>query len=50
MRGTASGKLYQALLDDALDQPGAQRQSARRSCIRKKMPWEMSRQGLPNIC
>jgi len=45
MRGTASGKLYQALLDDALDQPV--RNAKRKKIVRpEEMPWEMSRQGL----
>jgi quercetin dioxygenase-like cupin family protein len=45
MRGTASGKLYQALLDDALNQPV--RNAKRKKIVRpEEMPWEMSRQGL----
>ncbi|HKC53494.1 MAG TPA: cupin domain-containing protein [Burkholderiales bacterium] len=45
MRGTASGKLYQALLDDALDQPV--RNAKRKKIVHpEEMPWEMSRQGL----
>src|SRR5437660_12309854 len=45
MRGTASGRLYQALLDDALDQPV--RNAKRKKIVHpEEMPWEMSRQGL----
>ena len=45
MRGTASGRLYQALLDDALNQPV--RNAKRKKIVRpEEMPWEMSRQGL----
>src|SRR5712672_2615823 len=45
MRGTASGKLYQALLDDALNQPA--RNAKRKKIVHpEEMPWEMSRQGL----
>src|SRR5437899_1273683 len=45
MRGTASGKLYQGLLDDALDQPV--RNAKRKKIVHPEdMPWEMSRQGL----
>ena len=45
MRGTASGKLYQALLDDALDQPV--RNAKRKKIVHNdEMPWEMSQQGL----
>ena len=45
MRGTASGKLYQALLDDALNQPV--RNAKRKKIVHpEEMPWEMSRQGL----
>src|SRR5438552_9504713 len=45
MRGTASGKLYQALLDDALNQPV--RNAKRRKIVRpEEMPWELSRHGL----
>src|SRR5437762_5240174 len=45
LRGTASGKLYQALLDDALDQPV--RNAKRKKIVHpEEMPWEMSRQGL----
>jgi len=44
MRGTASGKLYQALLDDALNQPA--RNAKRKKIVHpEEMPWEMSRQG-----
>src|SRR5437879_6923752 len=45
MRGTTSGKLYQALLDDALNQPV---RNAKRKKIGhpEEMPCEMSRQGL----
>src|SRR5437879_13082414 len=45
MRGTASGRLYQALLDDALNQPV--RNAKRKKIVHpEEMPWEMSRQGL----
>src|SRR5260221_10651490 len=45
MRGTASGKLYQALLDDAVNQPA--RNAKRKKIVHpEEMPWEMSRQGL----
>ena len=45
MRGTTSGKLYQALLDDALNQPV--RNAKRKKIVHpEEMPWEMSRQGL----
>jgi len=45
MRGTASGKLYQALLDDALNQPV--RNAKRKKVVHpEEMPWEMARQGL----
>src|SRR5881296_2107796 len=45
MRGTTSGKLYQALLDDALNQPV--RNASRKKIVHpEEMPWEMSRQGL----
>ena len=45
MRGTASGRLYQALLDDALNQPA--RNAKRKKIVHpEEMPWEMSRQGL----
>src|SRR5438874_986969 len=45
LRGTASGKLYQALLDDALDQPV--RNAKRKKIVHpEEMPWEMSRQCL----
>jgi len=41
MRGTASGKLYQALLDDALNQPV--RNAKRKKIVHpEEMPWEMS--------
>ena len=45
MRGTANGKLYQNLLEDAQTQPA---RNARRKKILhpEDMPWEMSRQGL----
>lgn len=45
MRGTANGKLYQNLLEDAQTQPV---RNARRKKILhpEDMPWEMSRQGL----
>ena len=45
MKGTASQKLYQELLDDAAGQPG--RNMKRKKVIRPEdMPCEMSRQGL----
>ena len=45
MKGTASRKLYQELLDDAASQPA--RNAKRKKVIRPEdMPWEMSRQGL----
>ena len=45
MKGTASQKLYQELLDDAAGQPV--RNMKRKKVIRPEdMPWEMSRQGL----
>ena len=45
MRGKATAKTYQGLLDDALDQPV--RNAKRRKIVRPdEMPWEMSRQGL----
>jgi quercetin dioxygenase-like cupin family protein len=45
MRGKATGKMYQGLLDDALNQPV--RNAKRRKIVRPEdMPWEMSRQGL----
>jgi quercetin dioxygenase-like cupin family protein len=45
MRGAASGKLYQALLDDAKTAPA--RNAKRKKLVHpEEMPWEMSRQGL----
>src|SRR5256714_12476686 len=45
MRGTESRKLYQALLDDALNQPV--RNAKRKKVVHPdEMPWEMARQGL----
>jgi quercetin dioxygenase-like cupin family protein len=45
MRGKATGRMYQGLLDDARDQPV--RNAKRRKVVRPDdMPWEMSRQGL----
>ncbi len=45
MRGTASGKLYQNLLDDAQAAPA--RNAKRKKLVHPEdMPWEMSRQGL----
>ncbi len=45
MKGTASRKLYQELLDDATSQPA--RNAKRKKIIHPEdMPWEMSRQGL----
>ncbi len=44
-RGTNHQKLYQALLDDALDAPV--RNARRKKIVRpQEMPWEMARQGL----
>src|SRR6266516_2416332 len=45
MRGTASGKMYQALLDDALDQPERNGQ-AKQIRYTVDMPWEVTPQGL----
>src|SRR5688572_28547496 len=45
LNGTASGRLYQDLLDDAASAPV--RNAKRRKVVRPEdMPWEMSRQGL----
>ncbi len=45
MRGKASGKIYQALLDDATNAPS--RNARRKKVVRPEdMQWEMSRQGL----
>ena len=45
LKGSATGKLYQALLDDATTAP--QRNAKRKKVVRPDdMPWEMSRQGL----
>jgi uncharacterized RmlC-like cupin family protein len=45
LKGSATGKLYQALLDDATTAP--QRNAKRKKIVRPDdMPWEMSRQGL----
>jgi quercetin dioxygenase-like cupin family protein len=45
LSGSASGQLYQALLDDATEAPG--RNTKRRKVVHPdEMPWEMSRQGL----
>jgi quercetin dioxygenase-like cupin family protein len=45
MRGTATGKLYQNLLDDATNAPA--RNAKRKKVLHpEEMPWEMSRQGL----
>jgi quercetin dioxygenase-like cupin family protein len=45
MRGKASGKLYQNLLDDAKNAPA--RNAKRKKLVHpEEMPWEMSRQGL----
>jgi quercetin dioxygenase-like cupin family protein len=44
-RGTASARLYQALLDDAQSAPA--RNAKRRKIVRPEdMPWELARQGL----
>jgi len=45
LRGTASGKLYQGLLDDA--QAAPVRNAKRKKLVHPEdMPWEMARQGL----
>jgi quercetin dioxygenase-like cupin family protein len=45
MRGTASGKLYQGLLEEAAAAP--LRNAKRKKLVHpEEMPWEMSRQGL----
>jgi len=45
LKGSTTGKLYQALLDDATTAP--QRNAKRKKIVRPDdMPWEMSRQGL----
>ena len=45
MRGAANAKIYQGMLDDALNQPA--RNAKRRKIVPpEEMPWEMSRQGL----
>ena len=45
MGGTATGKLYQNLLDDAKNAPA--RNAKRKKVLHpEEMPWEMSRQGL----
>ena len=45
LRGTASGKLYQGLLDDA--QAAPPRNAKRKKLVHPEdMPWEMARQGL----
>jgi len=45
MKGTASGKLYQGLLDDA--QAAPVRNAKRKKLVHPEdMPWEMARQGL----
>jgi len=45
LRGTASGKLYQGLLDDAKTAPA--RNAKRKKVVHPEdMPWEMARQGL----
>jgi quercetin dioxygenase-like cupin family protein len=44
-RGTMSGKMYQGLLDDVLNQPI--RNAKRKKIVHpEEMPWEMARQGL----
>jgi quercetin dioxygenase-like cupin family protein len=44
-RGASNAKIYQAMLDDALEAPA--RNAKRRKTVRpEEMPWEMSRQGL----
>jgi hypothetical protein len=45
MRGTASAKIYQGMLEDVLNQPA--RNAKRKKIVHPEdMPWEMSRQGL----
>lgn len=45
LRGKATGKLYQNLLDDATAQPA--RNAKRKKIVHpEEMPWELSRQGL----
>src|SRR6266571_4756671 len=45
MRGSAHQKLYQSLLENAIEAPA--RNSKRRKILHPEdMPWEMSRQGL----
>jgi quercetin dioxygenase-like cupin family protein len=45
MRGTAAGRIYQGLLDDAQTRPA--RNAKRKKIVRPEdMQWEMSRQGL----
>src|SRR5438270_11142772 len=45
MRGSAHQKLYQSLLENAMQAPS--RNAKRRKILRPEdMPWEMSRQGL----
>ena len=45
LKGTANGKLYQGLLDDAAGAPA--RNAKRKKIVHpEEMPWEMSRQGL----
>lgn len=45
LRGSATGKLYQNLLDDAMTAPT--RNAKRKKIVHpEEMPWEMSRQGL----
>jgi len=45
MKGTSNGKLYQALLDDAIEAPV--RNAKRKKIVHPEdMPWEMSRQGI----
>jgi quercetin dioxygenase-like cupin family protein len=45
LKGKASGKLYQGMLDDVANAPA--RNAKRRKIVRpEEMPWEMSRQGL----
>ena len=44
-RGAANAKIYQSMLDDALQAPA--RNAKRRKIVHpEQMPWEMSRQGL----
>ena len=45
MKGTSNEKLYQALLDDAIEAP-VRNAKRKKTVSAAEMPWEMSRQGL----